>query len=223
MPGRPVALHSHGGSLPTLGSISYLAREKATITVDREKRSEARAMLGAASASAAIDIARSQLIWRHRLRNDPTACLRTPPAAEKAALALIPPEWGDLADDADWDLEWPRGPVSGPAPRRGEIWLADLNQRRPVVVPTRDPMARVLQSVIVGPVTSAIRGPSTEVELSDAAGVRRASAVNLDNLPLVSRARLVRRVARVLPHTLRAIGAAGPEAIGCPASRAKLG
>jgi mRNA interferase MazF len=107
--------------------------------------------------------------------------------------------------------------VSDAAARRGEIWLAELDKRRPVVVLTRDPMGRVLRSVIVGPVTSTIRGLSTEVELSDADGMRRPCVVNLDNLQLVPRARLVRRVGRAAPHTLQAICTATAEAIGCPA------
>jgi mRNA interferase MazF len=108
--------------------------------------------------------------------------------------------------------------MSDPAARRGEIWLAELDKRRPVVVLTRDPMGRVLHSVIVGPVTSTIRGLSTEVELSDADDMPRPCVVNLDNLQLVPRARLVRRVGRAAPHTLRAICTASAEAIGCPSS-----
>ena len=111
-----------------------------------------------------------------------------------------------------------RGPVVDPEARRGEIWLADLDKRRPVVVLTRDPMGRVLRSVIVGPVTSTIRGLSTEVGLSEADGVRRPCVVNLDNLQLVSRAKLVRRVGRVAPQRLRAICRATAEAIDCPTS-----
>ncbi|MCL5445753.1 MAG: type II toxin-antitoxin system VapB family antitoxin [Actinobacteria bacterium] len=84
-----------------------MAREKATITVDREKLSEARAMLGAPSASAAIDVALSELIRRRRLRNDLKAYAGTPPTAEEAALGVSSPDWDDLADDTDWDAEWP--------------------------------------------------------------------------------------------------------------------
>ena len=108
--------------------------------------------------------------------------------------------------------------MSDPTARRGEIWLAELDKRRPVVVLTRDPLGRVLHSVIVAPVTSTIRGLSTEVGLSEDDGVRRQCVVNLDNLQLVPRARLVRRVGRAAPHTLRAICAATAEAIGCPSS-----
>ena len=109
-----------------------------------------------------------------------------------------------------------RRPVTPPAVRRGEIWLADLDKRRPVVVLTRDPLGRLLHSVICGPVTSSVRGLNTEVELSEVDGVRTRSVVNLDNLQLVPRARLARRVGRATPATLRAICAAAAEAMGCP-------
>ena len=108
--------------------------------------------------------------------------------------------------------------MSDPAVRRGEIWLAELDTRRPVVVLTRDPLGRVLHSVIVALVMSTIRGLSTEVEFSEADGVRRPCVVNLDNLQLVPPSRLVRRVARATPDTLRAIRAAAAVAIDCPAS-----
>ena len=85
-----------------------MAREKATITVDRAKLSEARAMLGASSTSAAIDVALSELIRRHRVLNDVKAYTETPPTAEETALGLASPDWSDLADDTDWDAEWPQ-------------------------------------------------------------------------------------------------------------------
>jgi len=84
-----------------------MTRETATITVDRKKLSEARAMLGVPSASAAIDVALSELIRQHRLRNDVKAYAGTPPTAEEAALGGSSPDRDDLADDTDWDAEWP--------------------------------------------------------------------------------------------------------------------
>jgi PemK-like, MazF-like toxin of type II toxin-antitoxin system len=59
------------------------------------------------------------------------------------------------------------------APRRGEIWLADLDKARPVIVLTRDPMGRLLNAVIVAPVTSTVRGISTEVPVGSEDGVRQ--------------------------------------------------
>ena len=77
-----------------------------TITADREKLREARAMLGVSSASVAIDIALSELIRRYRLRSDVEAYAKTPPTAEEAALGGASPDWDDLADDTDWDADW---------------------------------------------------------------------------------------------------------------------
>ncbi len=83
---------------------------------------------------------------------------------------------------------------------------------------TRDPLGRLLHSVIVGPVTSTIRGLSTEVELSEADGMHRHSVVNLDNIQLLPRARLVRRVGKAAPATMEGICVAAAAAIGCRAS-----
>ena len=100
-------------------------------------------------------------------------------------------------------------------PRRGEVWLAELDKRRPVVVLTRDPLARILGSVLVGPITSRVRGVSTEVEVGPRDGVALPSVVNLDNLQLLPRDRLVRPVGRAAPDTMRSICDAVAEAIGC--------
>lgn len=86
-----------------------MAKEKATITVDRAKLDEARAVLGASSASAAIDAALTEVIARARLRRDLEAYARARPSDDEAALADVLPDWSDLADDTDWDAEWPAG------------------------------------------------------------------------------------------------------------------
>ncbi len=84
-----------------------MAKEKTTITVDRAKLSEARAVLGVSSASAAIDVALSELIRRYRVLNDVNAYARTPPTDGEYAPSHALPDWSDLADDTDWDAEWP--------------------------------------------------------------------------------------------------------------------
>jgi hypothetical protein len=84
-----------------------MAKEKATITVDRSKLDEARAVLGVTSSSAAIDIALSELIRRARLRRDIEAYTQAPPTGEEIELARVRPDWTDLADDTDWENEWP--------------------------------------------------------------------------------------------------------------------
>lgn len=84
-----------------------MAKDKATITVDRAKLSEARAVLGVSSASAAIDVALTELLRRYRVLNDVNAYTTTPPTAEEVTLGHALPDWSDLADDTDWDAEWP--------------------------------------------------------------------------------------------------------------------
>jgi mRNA interferase MazF len=101
------------------------------------------------------------------------------------------------------------------APRRGEVWLADLDKTRPVIVLTRDPIARLLNAVIVAPVTSTVRGVSTEVPLGSDDGIRRPSVANLDNVQLVARERFRRRVGQARPSTLAALCTALSIAVDC--------
>jgi mRNA interferase MazF len=95
------------------------------------------------------------------------------------------------------------------------VWLARLDEVRPVVVLTRDPLGALLQGVIAAPVTSTIRGLSTEVPLGAADGLRIDSVANLDNVRLVARSRLVRRVGRARASTMRSICRALAIAVGC--------
>ena len=102
--------------------------------------------------------------------------------------------------------------------RRGEVWLADLDKTRPVVVLTRDPLGRLLHSVIIAPVTSTIRGLSTEVPLGRDDGIRHPSVANLDNVQLLSRDRFRRRIGRAQPTTMMALCTALSVAVDCEVS-----
>lgn len=86
--------------------------------------------------------------------------------------------------------------MMAPVPRRGEIWLVDLpgDKIRPVLVVTRSAVIPHLHSVIAAPVTSTIRGIPSELPVSEEEGLLRESVVNFDNLQLVSRSRLIRRI-----------------------------
>lgn len=105
-----------------------------------------------------------------------------------------------------------------PAPRRAEVWLARLDKVRPVVVLTRDPLGRLLHSVIVVPVTSTVRGVSTEVALGTSEGLRDRSVAVLDNVQLLRRELLVQRIGSVAPATMAAICRALSIAVGCDAA-----
>jgi len=104
-----------------------------------------------------------------------------------------------------------------PATRRGEVWFADVpgDKRRPVLVLSRDPMGRLLHSVICAPITSNIRGLATEVSLGQEAGLAHASVANLDNTFLLTRTRLVRRLGRASPATMDEACHALAIATGC--------
>jgi mRNA interferase MazF len=76
-------------------------------------------------------------------------------------------------------------------------------------------MGSLLTSVIAAPVTSTIRGISTEVRVGPDDSVRLESVASLDNVQLVARSRLVRRVGRVTPSTMTAICKALSIAVNC--------
>lgn len=84
-----------------------MAKQKTTITVERHKVDEARRLTGAASTSAAIDLALDRLIRSERLRKDIAAYTGVPPTEEAVALAATVPPRSDLADDTDWEALYP--------------------------------------------------------------------------------------------------------------------
>jgi len=107
--------------------------------------------------------------------------------------------------------------MMAPAPRRGDVWFAEIpgDKRRPVLVLTRDPMGQLLHSVICAPITSTIRGLSTEVALGLDAGLVQGSVANFDNTLLLDRSRLVRRLGRASAATMEAACRALVIATGC--------
>jgi len=82
----------------------------------------------------------------------------------------------------------------------GQLWWADLDKIRPVVVLTRQRVASRLSRVLVAPVTTTARGLATEVPLGTTEGVRDGSVASLDNVQLVPTACLLRRAGRVAPE-----------------------
>lgn len=107
------------------------------------------------------------------------------------------------------------------APRRGDIWFAEVpgDKRRPILVLSRDPMGRLLHSVICAPITSNIRGLATEVALEREAGLAHKSVANFDNVFLLSRRRLIRRLGRASRASMAAACRALAIATGCAEER----
>jgi mRNA interferase MazF len=77
-----------------------------------------------------------------------------------------------------------------------QVWWADLDKARPVVVLTRARVAPLLRRVLVAPVTT-VRGLATEVALGAAEGVREGSVTNLDNVQLLPVDALLRQAAEI--------------------------
>jgi mRNA interferase MazF len=101
---------------------------------------------------------------------------------------------------------------------RGDIWLYHFrtpDKRRPVVVLTRDDVIGLLHTVMVAPITSVVRGAPSEVLVGVDEGLKHPSAVNLDHVQTVERARLTTYVGHIGAEKMRAICAALAIAVGC--------
>ena len=77
--------------------------------------------------------------------------------------------------------------------RRGEVWWADVDKRRPVVLLSRDEAYGVRALVIVAPVSTTTRGFAVEVRLGRREGLPRACVVNCDWLVTLPKASLIER------------------------------
>jgi len=101
---------------------------------------------------------------------------------------------------------------------RGEIWLYTFkppDKRRPVVILSRQGVIRLLSTVVVAPVTSAIRGVPSEVSVGTDEGLKRPSVVNLDHVQTVEQSALHTFVGTVGDGKMRQICRALTVATGC--------
>ena len=100
--------------------------------------------------------------------------------------------------------------------RRGEVWWASLPiGRRPVVVLTRDAAIPLLTAITVAPATTRVRGVPTEVPLGKSDGMPAPSVVTLDNIQLVPKRALRRRISSLSASRLDQICEALTYALGC--------
>jgi mRNA interferase MazF len=101
------------------------------------------------------------------------------------------------------------------------VWryrFAAPDKIRPVLVLTRQEVIGLLHTVMVAPVTSSIRGAPSEVAVGVREGLKHESAVNLDHVQTVERARLVGYVGHLGPEKMRQVCRALAVAVGCDAS-----
>jgi mRNA interferase MazF len=78
------------------------------------------------------------------------------------------------------------------------IHVAQLDKARPVLVLTREAVRPYLTRVTVAPITSTIRGLSTEVPVGRQNGLDRKSVVSCDNIVTVPARTLGRHVGHLL-------------------------
>ena len=78
------------------------------------------------------------------------------------------------------------------------IHLAHLDKTRPVLVLTRELVRPHLSRVTVAPITSTIRGLSTEIPVGPDNGLDHPSVVSCDNVVTVLKSALGRQIGRLL-------------------------
>ena len=79
------------------------------------------------------------------------------------------------------------------------IHLAALDKTRPVLVLTRAQVRPHLNAITIAPITSTIRGLSTEVPVGRANGLDHESVVSCDNITTIPRAAIGRHLGYLLP------------------------
>jgi mRNA interferase MazF len=88
------------------------------------------------------------------------------------------------------------------------IHVAHLDKARPVLVLTRDLVRPHLATVTVAPITTTIRGLSTEVGVDAANGLAGVSVVSCDNITTIPAGALGERIGGLLDHQEPVLGEA---------------
>lgn len=78
------------------------------------------------------------------------------------------------------------------------IHLARLDKTRPVLVLTRELVRPHLTSVTIAPITTSVRGLSTEVPVGEANGLAEPSTISCDNITTIPTAALGRQIGLLL-------------------------
>ena len=78
------------------------------------------------------------------------------------------------------------------------IVIVSLDKARPALVLTRDVALSYLSKVTIAPITSTVRGLSTEVALGPENGLDHACAASLDNITTVPKEAVGRQIGMLL-------------------------
>ena len=100
---------------------------------------------------------------------------------------------------------------------RGDVcWytFGTAENRRPVVILTRDSAGAVLHSLTVAPITFTIRNIPTEVVLTQADGLPTRCVANFDNIQTVPKGHIGDRIAQVSGRKMKEVAAALCFALG---------
>jgi mRNA interferase MazF len=75
-----------------------------------------------------------------------------------------------------------------------DIHVAQLDKARPVLVLTREPVRAAMRRVTVAPITTTVKGLSTEVPVGPDNGLDQAGVVSCDNILTIPTAALGRHI-----------------------------
>lgn len=101
--------------------------------------------------------------------------------------------------------------------RRGEVWWARLDKKRPVVLVSREEAYAVRALVIAAPVSTTIRGVAVEVKVGLGEGLPRTGVINCDWLVTVPKADLLERAGKLSAAKVRQLDDALRFALGLEA------
>jgi mRNA interferase MazF len=89
-----------------------------------------------------------------------------------------------------------------------DIHIAHLDKARPVVVLTREPVRAAMRRVTVAPITTTVKGLSTEVHVGPENGLEQAGVISCDNILTIDKATLGRHVGFLFERQEHALAAA---------------
>lgn len=88
------------------------------------------------------------------------------------------------------------------------LHIAHLDKARPVLILTRELVRPHLTTVTIAPITTTIRGLSTEVPLDAANGLSQPSVVSCDNITTIPTSALGAQIGMLLDRQERALSQA---------------
>ncbi len=89
--------------------------------------------------------------------------------------------------------------------RRGEVWWANVDKRRPVVLVSRQEAYGLRALVIVAPTTTTVRNYAVELKVGAREGLPRDCVINCDWLVTVPKADLIERAGMLSASKLKAL------------------